>query len=183
MEKQYDLALNAFTHLSEHNDCDKCPDPAYEVILNSIHNRAVKMLIIRRKSKVQLLLEKKFDRSVEENLQLDEIKSARAIKTVSIDEYIEDNDCTKELGFTEDIETQITNSDIERIYRILQDKPFALKVVELVRFGFDFKEVADILGVCYHTIYYNLDGSMDTILKPEFNVPVEELAAKFRASL
>jgi hypothetical protein len=183
LEKQYDLALNTFTHLCEHNDCNKCPDPAYEVILNSVHSRAVKMWIIRRKSKAQRLLEKKSNRTVEENLQLDVIKSARAIKTVSIDDFIDDNGCTKELGFTEDVETQIIRSDLERIYRILRDKPFALKIVELVRFGFDFKEVARILDVSYHTIYYNLDGSMDTKLKSEYDVPVEELAAKFHVSL
>ena len=183
MEEQYDLALNAFTHLSEHNDCNKCPDPAYEVILNSVHSRAVKMWIIRRKSKAQRLLEKKSDRTVEENRQLDEIKSVRAIKTVSIDEYIDDNDCTKELGFTEDVETQLIRSDVERIYRILQNKPFALKIVELVRYGYEIKEVAGILNVCYHTVYYNLDGSMSTPLQPEYDIPVEELAAKFRATL
>ncbi len=182
-EKQYDLALNTFTHLCKHNDCDKSPDPAYEVILNSVHSRAEKMWIIRRKTKPQRMLENKLDRTTEENLQLDEMKSARTIKTVSIDDFIDDNDCIKALGFTEDVETQIVNSDIERIYRILQNKPFALKIVELVRYGYEIKEVAGILDVCYHTVYYNLDGSMNTPLQPEYDIPVEELVAKYRATL
>ena len=182
-QRQYDLAMNVYCHLCVHNDCEKSPDPAYVVIQNLVHNRAENMRLIRRKTKAQRLLEKKADRSAEENLQLDELASSRTIKTVSYEGMVEDYGNAEELGYTEDVETHIVNSDIERIYRILKGKPFALKIVELVRYGFEIKEVADILDVSYHTVYYNLDGSMNTPLQPEFNIPVEELAAKYRATL
>ncbi|MDD2851857.1 MAG: hypothetical protein PHY09_08160 [Desulfuromonadaceae bacterium] len=181
-QKQYDLAMNVYCHLCIHNDCKRFPDPAYSVIQTLVHNRAENMRLIRRKSKAQRMLEKKLNRSTEENLQLDELASARAIKLVSYEGLVEEYGYTKELGYTEDVETQIINSDIERIYRILQNKPFALKVVALVRYGFEIKEIAGILDVCYHTVHYNLNGSVVTPLKPEFNVPAEELAAKYRAA-
>jgi hypothetical protein len=182
-QRQYDLAMNVYCHLCVHNDCEKSPDPAYVVIQNLVHNRAENMRLIRRKSKAQRILEMKADRSAEENLQLDELASSRTIKSVSYEGMVEDYGYTEELGYTEDVETQIIKSDIGRIYRILKNKPYALKIVELVRYGFEIKEVAHILNVCYHSIYYNLDGSMNTPLQPEFDVPAEELAAKFRASL
>ena len=182
-QRQYDLAMNVYCHLCVHNDCEKSPDPAHVVIQNLVHNRAENMRLIRRKSKAQRTLEKKLVRTEDEDILLEKMASARTIKSVSYEGMVEDYGYTVELGYTEDVETQIINSDVERIYRILRDKPFALKIVELVRFGFDFKEVARILDVSYHTIYYNLDGSMDTKLKSEYDVPVEELAAKFRAYL
>lgn len=178
-ERQYDLAMNTYFHLCEFNNCEVSPNPAYQVIKNIVNNRAENMKLLRRKTLKQRNLEKLAEPTADDTEKLDEMKSGRKINNISYEGLLEDQGDLLELGYTKDVETMIVESDVERIYRALKGKPFALKIVELVRYGYDYEDVAQMLGVTYRTILLNLDGGMATELKPKFDIPAAELAAKY----
>ncbi len=98
-ERQYDLAMNTYFHLCEFNNCEVSPDPAYQVIKNTVNNRAENMRLIRCKTLKQRNLEKLTEPTDEEIEKLDEMKSGRKINNVSYESLLEDQGDLLELGY------------------------------------------------------------------------------------
>ena len=169
-DRQQSLAGDVYVHLIENTDYETCQNPSYVVIGSAVNRTAIKSGIIRDKSQLHRKLEKKDDRTEKENKQLDELRAGRRIRENSLKEMIEVSGYDEKYGVTEDAETlHLKFDNLRRIRKSVAGRPFAEKAVELVLEGYEFSEVAEMLGVSYRTLFHNLDGTGNSPLPVVLN--------------
>lgn len=182
-DPQQSLAGDVYVHLSESTNYEICQNPAYDVIGSAINRTAIKSGIIRDKNKAHIQLEKKTDRTEEEDKKLKALRVGRRIRENSLEEMIEVSGYDKRFGITEDAETLYLKADgIRRIRRAVAGRPFAEKAVELVLEGYEFSEVAEMLGVSYRTLFHNLDGTGNSPLPVVLNKLSSEPAVEVKTA-